>query len=217
MSRIYDLQVHTDASPCSATSPDRVVRAAIKAGLDGIAITDHDTVTNVDTVRAAAPDDLEVISATEVTTSQGHLLALGIEHAPSQSDPLTVIDEVHDLGGVAVLSHPFDKLRQYYDSNLDSIAGAVDGVEIINSRCIFERYNEQAKIFADEYGVSVTGGSDAHFPMELGRAVTVVEGDQSILDAIRAGETRAEGRGRFLSGHVATKLNEYTPWPWRNL
>lgn len=214
MSRTYDLQVHTDASPCSATSPERVVTAATDAGLDGIAVTDHDTLANVERVRALAPRDLDVIGGTEVTTTQGHLLALGVDDTPPQTDPLTVVDAVHDQGGVAVLSHPFDRLRQYYTDELPALARAVDAVETTNSRCIFERYNERAREFATTHDLPRTGGSDAHFPMELGRVVTIVPGDRPVLDAVAAGETRAEGRGRYLSGHVATKLNEYTPWPW---
>jgi hypothetical protein len=58
----YDLQVHTNASPCSDTEPGAVVTAATSAGLDGIAVTDHDTVENVAAVRRAAPASLDVIS-----------------------------------------------------------------------------------------------------------------------------------------------------------
>src|SRR5699024_8716340 len=56
----YDLQVHTDASPCSATPPKKVAAAAADAGLDGIVVTDHDTLANVDRVREHAPARLDV-------------------------------------------------------------------------------------------------------------------------------------------------------------
>ncbi|WP_254536200.1 PHP domain-containing protein [Halomarina litorea] len=204
--RAYDLQTHTDASPCSRTPPDRVARAAVDAGLDGIAVTDHDTTENVAAVRAAAPPGLEVIAGVEVTTTQGHLLALGVEHPPPKTDPQTVIEDVHDQGGVAVLSHPFDRLRQYYDRDLSAIARRVDAVEVCNSRCVRKRYNDRARSFAAKHGLAATGGSDAHFPMEVGRARTVCTGDP--LAAIRAGETTAAGRARYLSGHVATKLHQ---------
>lgn len=213
MPRTYDLQVHTDASPCSATSPEGVVAAATSAELDGIAVTDHDTLANVERARDLAPPDLDVIGATEVTTTQGHLLALGVDDTPPQTDPFTVVNDIHSQGGVAVLSHPFDRLRQYYTDKLSALAEAVDAVETTNSRCVFERYNERARTFAATHNLPRTGGSDAHFPMELGRAVTVVPDGQPVLDAIAAGETHVRGRGRYLSGHVATKLNEYTPWP----
>ncbi|NKE37885.1 PHP domain-containing protein [Natronococcus sp. JC468] len=208
MTRRYDLQVHTNASPCSSTSPERVATAAVDAELDGIAVTDHDTVANVEVVRETAPDTLDVISAVEVTTTEGHLLALDVSEPPPQADPLTVIEHIHDQGGVAVVSHPFDTLRQYYETDLAALANAVDGVEAINSRCVRRRFNERATAFATAYDLPTTGGSDAHFPMEVGRAHTVVEGDGTLADAIRDGRVRPSGRGRYLSGHIATKLHE---------
>ena len=209
MTRRYDLQVHTDASPCSSASPERVAAAAADAGLDGIAVTDHDTLANVDAVRDAAPDDLEVIPGVEVTTTEGHLLALDVREAPPRTDPLTVVDRVREQGGVAVLSHPFDALRQSYETDLEALADAVDGVEAVNSRCVRRRFNDRAAAFATAHDLPTTGGSDAHFPMEVGRAYTVVEGDGSLADAVRDGRVRPGGRGRYLSGHVATKLHQF--------
>ena len=212
--RRYDLQVHTDASPCSAATPAEIAVAAIETGLDGIAITNHDTTEGVREVRHAVSGlgtELDVISGVEVTTTQGHLLALGVREAPPRADPLTVVEDVHDQGGIAVLSHPFDRLRQVYDRDLEAIAVAVDGVETRNSRCVRPRYNDEAKAFAARYGLTETGGSDAHFPREVGRASTEFEDrdGSGVLDAIREGRTRSVGRGGYLSGHVATKLHQF--------
>lgn len=206
----YDLQVHTDASPCSSTSPERVVDAALATELDGLAVTDHDTLANVERVRAAASPSLTVVSGVEVTTTQGHLLAYGVDRAPPQTDPLTVIDDIHDQGGVAVLSHPFDTLREHYTTDLKPIASAVDGVEAVNSRCVREVFNRRAAEFAAAHDLPRTGGSDAHFPSELGRAYTEVGG--ALIPAIREGSTRPGGRGRYVSGHVATKLHQFRTW-----
>jgi hypothetical protein len=207
MARRYDLQVHTDASPCSSTSPERVVAAAVAAGLDGIVVTDHDTVANVAAVRDHAPASLDVVSGAEVTTTQGHLLAVGVDDAPPQGDPLDVVDWVHDHGGVAVLSHPFDTLRQSYTTDLRAIARAVDAVEGINSRCVLPQFNRRARSFAVANGLPTTGGSDAHFPREVGRAYTEVAGDD-LLAAVGRGEVRPGGRGGYLSGHAATKWHQ---------
>lgn len=202
----YDLQVHTDASPCSATPPKKVAAAAAKAGLDGIVVTDHDTLENVARVREHAPPELDVVPGVEVTTTQGHLLGIDVEEAPPKTDPLTVIDDIHDQGGVAVLSHPFDTMRQFYDRNLPELAAAVDGVEATNSRCVRPLFNRQARAFATHHELAITGGSDAHFPMEVGRAATEFEG--SLRAAIRELTTTPCGRGRYLSGHVATKVQQ---------
>ncbi|MFC6960929.1 PHP domain-containing protein [Halocatena marina] len=206
MAYTYDLQVHTDASPCSNAAPADVVAAAVSRDLDGIAVTNHDTLAGVAAVRTTAPDELTVISGVEVSTTQGHLLALNVEEPPPQGDPLSVIEHVHDLGGVAILSHPFDRLREHYASNLDAIAAAVDAIEVRNSRCLRTRYNERARAFAREHDLPVTGASDAHFPMEIGRAYTTCE--RPLLEALQRGETSSGGRDRYLSGHAATKLHQ---------
>jgi predicted metal-dependent phosphoesterase TrpH len=202
----YDLHVHTNASPCSATPPENVARAAAQANLDGIVVTDHDTLVNTERVRECAPDGLAVIPGVEVTTTQGHLLAIDVPEAPPQTDPLSVVESVHDHGGLAVLAHPFDALRQVYDRKLPELAAAVDGIEALNSRCVRESFNRQARAFAAHHGLAITGGSDAHFPMEVGRAVT--EFDGSLREALHEGTTTPHGRGRYLSGHIATKLHQ---------
>jgi hypothetical protein len=206
MTAQYDLQVHTDASPCSNASPEAIVDAAVESGLDGIAITDHDTLANVGAVAERAPQELDVVPGVEVTTTQGHLLALGVSTPPPRADPLDVIENVHEQGGRAVLSHPFDTLRQYYEEDLATIAAAVDGVEASNSRCVRPAFNRRAAAFAERHGLPTVGGSDAHFPMEVGRAYTLA--DRPVLEALADGETAPAGRGGYLSGHVATKLHQ---------
>lgn len=207
MTRTYDLHVHTAVSPCSRNAPSDVIEAARRADLDGVAVTDHDTVAGGERVAAMAPDDLDVIVGAEITTSEGHLLALDVgETPPVGTDPLDAIEFVHDQGGVAILAHPFDRLRQVYESDLDAIASAVDAVEVRNSRCLRRRYNRRAAEFARQHDLPMTGGSDGHFRMEIGRARTHAEAP--ILDAIREGRTEPAGRDRYLSGHVLTKLND---------
>ena len=202
----YDLQVHTDASPCSRAAPADVVNAAVDVGLDGIAITNHDTLEGYDEVADLAPADLTVIPGVEVTTTQGHLLALYVDDEPPQSDPISVVEHVHEQDGIAILSHPFDRFREYYHTDLEAIASRVDAVEAQNSRCLLPRFNRRAREFAIQHNVAITGGSDAHFPMEVGRSTTVC--DSSLREVIESTTTQTAGRGGYLSGHTATKLND---------
>jgi len=89
-----DLHVHTPASrdvqdqaeKYGADSPEQIVRAALGAGLDAIAVTDHNTVAWCQRVtEAAAGTDLLVLPGVEISTAEGHLLAIwevgtAIEH-----------------------------------------------------------------------------------------------------------------------------------------
>jgi len=204
--RKFDLHVHTSVSPCSGANPASIVSKAVDRGLDGIAITDHDTVRGVHAVERAAPPDLTILPGVEVTTTTGHMLALGVRDAPSGGDPITVAEQIQELGGVAVLAHPFDTFRQHYSPPLNDLTNVVDAVEVRNSRCLLPRFNQRAMEFAVRHGLPVIGGSDAHFPIELGRAVTVTEGEP--LMAIESGTTVTSGRSGYVSGHVATKVHE---------
>lgn len=76
-----DLHVHTpgssDAKEEDYGTPEEIVAAAIAAGLDAIAITDHNTFTWCDRIAAAAAEsDLIVLPGIEISTTEGHLLAI---------------------------------------------------------------------------------------------------------------------------------------------
>ena len=81
-----DLHLHSTASD-GALPPSELVRAAARAGLDVIALADHDTTAGVTEARRAAEGLLRVVPALEIsTTDQGseiHILGYFVdpEHA----------------------------------------------------------------------------------------------------------------------------------------
>ncbi len=130
-----DLHVHTPASSDMAerwktATPADVVRIAIEKGLDLIAVTDHNTAGWCDPVREAAQGTtLTVLPGVEISTSQGHLLALfdvttpasqiedllisleiprdqfGSLDAATQKGIVDVCVSVEKAGGVAIAAH----------------------------------------------------------------------------------------------------------------
>lgn len=84
--------MHTCLSPCAEIdmTPREIVNAALKKGLDLIAITDHNSSENVEaTKRAAMGTGLEVLAGMEITSSEEvHILALFefSEHAGALQD-----------------------------------------------------------------------------------------------------------------------------------
>jgi hypothetical protein len=93
--RRYDLQVHTDASPCSAASPATIAHAASEAGLDGIAITNHDTTEGVREVRHAVSGlDAGATSGIDVIADHPRLPP---ERGPHVGDKLLEGVRVHVL------------------------------------------------------------------------------------------------------------------------
>jgi hypothetical protein len=100
------IHVHTTRSDGAGT-PDDVARAAGRAGLDFVVLTDHG-----DGLRAPDPpryaDRVLVIDAVEISTTGGHYVALGIGQAPYRlaGDARDVVDDVHRLGGFGFAAHP---------------------------------------------------------------------------------------------------------------
>jgi hypothetical protein len=95
-----DLHVHTpgsaDASDDDYGTAADIVCAAIAAGIDAIAITDHNTAVWCDAVAAAAAGtDLIVLPGVEISTTEGHLLAIWEEGSAS-----SVIDDVLVVLGI---------------------------------------------------------------------------------------------------------------------
>lgn len=86
-----DLHVHTPASrdvdvhTYGASEPRQIVDAAIAAGLHAIAVTDHNTAGWCDRMAEAARDtELVVLPGLELSTAEGHLLAIWEEGTPAQ-------------------------------------------------------------------------------------------------------------------------------------
>jgi predicted metal-dependent phosphoesterase TrpH len=73
-----DLHTHTTASD-GTTPPEVLVREAADAGLDVIAVTDHDTTAGWERAAAALPDGLSLVRGAEISCSSNgislHLLA----------------------------------------------------------------------------------------------------------------------------------------------
>lgn len=202
--RKYDIHIHTDKSDCSDQSVDDVVRIAEKVGMDGIAITNHNQIADIEEARSIS-DNLHIISGTEVTTDSGDILGLFVDKYPDGNNPLEIVEHIHDQNGIAVIAHPFDPFRNSLNPEDEDLISAIDAVEVINSRCVRESYNQKAREFAKQRDMPMTAGSDAHFTFEIGRAFNLVSSKDQILDS-----PELRGHGRYVSGHIATKLKDLT-------
>jgi predicted metal-dependent phosphoesterase TrpH len=197
-------------------SPETLVRRAERIGLNGVAITDHNTMAAVDTARRAASEDFLVIPAEEIDTVEGQLIGLFLnERIEPWQSPINVIEEIKYQGGLVLAPHPFDAMRKGVN-RIDDYVTELDAVETRNSRCIRSLYNRKAAAFASRHGLPATGGSDAHFARELGTAWTQVAVDrhsyneeeitlEAVKDAIRADRVSPAGSTGSMLVHAGTK------------
>ena len=199
-----DLHVHTRASLDGLASLEEQAEAARAAGLDAIAITDHNLCTPV-------PPELEgvlLLPGCEVSTRQGHITGLFLEKPldlarlrehglPSGAE---AVAEIHRCGGLAVLAHPYQSPSarpEEFDFRPDCVEGA-------NARAALKvkDANQRAAALAMSWGLPAVGGSDAHSRYEVGNARTWVQAETLTLPALREA---------ILAGRCGPVLQKNTP------
>jgi hypothetical protein len=188
-------------------SPSQLVAAARAAGLDFLAVTEHNT---ADT-HGDWGDDLLVVLGQEVTTGSGHWLALGV--APGQVVDWRyglrdgVIDQhlaaVRRAGGLCVAAHPH---APYPSGTLMYPFAAFDAVEVWNGQWRSDLpWQADNEVALAEWGrglaagvlagrwLPAMGNSDTHLAGQIALPHTVVRaGDLSaaaVLAAVRAGRS----------------------------
>ena len=196
-----ELHCHSSLSYDGRDPVELLLGQAEAVGLDALAVTDHDEIdASLDAAEKAAEYGLLGIPGMEVTSADGHILALGVEELVPEGRPFAeTLDIIRDLGGIAVVPHPFQESRSGVMENITRAELATaDAIEVYNSRLLTGRSNRQAERFAREYRLPMTAGSDAHISEMVGQAVTRVDTDEptveEVLDAIREGRTTVEGR-----------------------
>jgi hypothetical protein len=99
--------LHSNRSDGTGTV-DEIAAAAARAGLNFIILTDHGDATRLPD-RAQYLHGVLCIDAVEISTTAGHLVALGLTDAspyPLAGEARDVIEDVHRMGGWAVIAHP---------------------------------------------------------------------------------------------------------------
>jgi predicted metal-dependent phosphoesterase TrpH len=178
-----DLHMHTTASDGVNSVEEVLACAHERTNLDVIAITDHDTVEAALRARdlaAAGHYRFDVIVGEEISTREGHLLALFLERriAPGLSIERS-IDLVHEQGGLAIVAHPFNRLfrhsvqRPVMDRLLRQPAVHPDGIETLNGSFAGIGSSRVAMTLSRRhFRWAETGGSDAHTATAIGCART---------------------------------------------
>lgn len=159
------------------------LRIARRRGLDGLAVTNHDFFDERTLV------DSGCLPGIEISTTQGHLLVVGpdppLRTQPGKLDPSSAVNLAHDHDCAAIIAHPFrnSRLREH-DAPFDAIE--INGKHPENRRKI--------ESIASDRDLPIVGGSDAHFPFEVGRISTRLFVDQlspaAAVEAIRDGRVK---------------------------
>jgi hypothetical protein len=228
-----DLHCHTYHSDARG-APELLHAAAKQAGLDFLAIADHNTITQRRYFHPQSSPDLVFVRAMEVTTAVGHANVYGVDEwidfrMTKPSDAQVLEKLVHEKGGLLSINH--DKPTIPWDYEFP----AADCQEVWQSTWMawnwisLDRYQQR---LAAGLKLSAIGGSDYHQPdrllpegpLVLARPTTVLWlpelSEDAILAAMKSGhgyvtespagphlEIRA---GDIVMGGMAAGLSEIT-------
>lgn len=218
-----DLHIHSTYSRDGETDIETILNTAQERGLHAIAITDHDEVAGVqEAVRMARTltPDLLIIPGIEISTGEGHLIALGItEKIEAGLSAQATIEYAHEMNGLVIAPHPFHRYRHGVGRRNSQILLKVDAIEVFNSRYIVGTIgseNHRAYRFAEKHHIPKVAGSDAHQARHIGYGITLIDAEKnipSILAAIRDGRTQIDGKKTPLSTYARQSMKN----SWRKV
>ena len=192
-----DLHIHSQYSEDAIGSPKDIIKSLKKKGLQGMAITDHNTVEGGLKAVKIAPKDFIVIPGIEISTADGHMLALNVEKNIARNLSIQeTVEKILDQGGTPIVPHLFRNMSGIKKEKLKTIHQKINTIEVFNA-CSMPKTNLKIAKIAKELNLGGTGGSDSHDPAYAGYAYTVVDttdmNADTILSEINKKKTWGEG------------------------
>ena len=205
-----ELHLHSTHSD-GLWTPAEIAEKARPRGLDFMVLSDHNTTSSYDEFRALVGPHTLVIPGAELTTYNGHCLAIGVEEWMDWRTGLEgrsindVARAVRAAGGLFVVAHPdampddvctgcrwtHERFDPALAHGVEIWGGLWDGPEEENEGCVslWHRWLSLG------HRLTATAATDAHKPKDWEGAVplTYVLADElsrpAILDGLRAGRT----------------------------
>jgi predicted metal-dependent phosphoesterase TrpH len=186
-----DLHVHAqERSDCATANEESQIRAALQAGLGGLAFTDHH--------RLVAPRHLaelnqksapfRIYTGIEVEADSEHWIVLGVADTllerPGWHYP-ELREFVRWRGGFIALAHPF---RFTAKMRVDFDRFPPDGIELKSFNTPV-KYETEILELAEQYNLTLLQNTDAHFPGQVGKYYNdfpgLVPDDQALVKMLR--------------------------------
>ena len=187
-----EFHCHTTASADGVIPPSALLETIRKAGLDAVAVTDHDTIEGALAARELARSRSggpAVIVGEEKTLNDGsHFIGLFLESPITSGDLAEAIAEIEGQGGLCLVPHPFrrkDGLFRDGLARLKFFEGRTAGFELFSAKCSFEENQRAAE---ELMGTSLVpfGGSDAHYECDLGESANELADLGDLKASVRA-------------------------------
>ncbi|KAJ2322227.1 hypothetical protein GGI00_005952, partial [Coemansia sp. RSA 2681] len=234
---LLDAHLHTVYSD-GALSPQQAVEFSLANGFNAIIVTDHQTVEGSLAAKKYAEehlgDRITVITGMEYTCCRIHMNLIGINESipvsppfPSDDELRSVINKVHDMGGMVIVNHipwsnatllPWNEARlPDHPTREQLLDWGVDGFEIVNQGMFDLRTYQFIQEHSDKL-VALTG-SDMHYPGPSYAWTTINaqnKSSEAILDEIRNRRTSflldAGGTRPVQDPPYNPDYFKYAPW-----
>jgi len=212
-----DLHCHSYYSKDSLCSPESLLYWAKKRGLDGIALTDHNSTKGWKRAQKKAEElKIFLIPGEEIKIKEngkfiGEILAYFIKEEidPKEKTGEEIIKEIHNQGGIAIIAHPYHRKKPFKEIN--KYIKIVDGVEVFNSRSQSKKGNKMARVLAKENNLPITAGSDCHTPWEIGNAYIEIDSD-NLKENILNKKIKIVGKQSLFSLQVFSPIAKIIYW-----
>lgn len=186
--------------PCPTVE---TINAAARANLDFIAVTDHNTLSQLGDLQAATPfaPGLVAIPGTEITTFEGHANVLGLLEpldfrlgANRLADLDTLLDEVERRGALLSVNHPGLPTGERCMGcgwNAETDWSRIDALEVVNGGLLREGTEEEEysgiafwHLLLDQgHRITAIGGSDNHDPTDTTGAQSPIGAPTTVVRA----------------------------------
>ncbi len=189
---IFDIHIHQEEhSSDSKLNVYEAIEIAKARGLDGICVTDHDSLGLRKRVREIEVDtNFKVIVGVEIFSLDGDLLCFGIDEIPEERlSAQATIDFVNERGGICIAAHPYRNVHRGLGDMIMELDGLA-AIEGFNGRT--DNYcNFKATTISKAIGLPVCGGSDSHTVGEIGNYgtlfKTVIDTEMDFIEAVKRG------------------------------
>jgi len=218
-----DFHCHSYYSNDGISSPEELIKSALKKGLDGIALTDHNSSVGwKEADKAAKKLNAILIFGEEIKIKKGKKTVgeilgyfLKEEINPTGKTVEQVIEEIKRQGGIAIIAHPYHWRKSFKE--LDKYKNLVDGIEVFNARSQTKKGNQKSFIFAQKNNLAMTAGSDAHHCSEVGNAYLEadVKNLEELKDAILQKRVKIFGRQSSIFVQVFATIGRLLHFFWQ--
>jgi len=221
----YDLHLHSHYSKDAINKPRDIVKYFKKNGMD-FAITDHNNAQAWREIKKYSRQyKVECVFGEEIMVFDngkyiGEFIGLFLNKEVKPGQYEEVLEELEKQSALISVPHPFDALRKPVilkpmfreKKRAKYILKRIHAIEGYNSRVLLQGFNKKACSFARQYSLALTGGSDAHFPQELGNGYTEIPGStkEELFTAIKKRQTTCNGILSSPIVHLLTQIRKRT-------